>query len=260
VNLAAGTHAFVTGGASGIGLGMADALARRGVRVTLADCNRDALQSVLAERGGAFQGVDLDVRHRQQWQTAKQRAEATFGAVDVLVNNAGIAPDGAQLADSNPESFERIIAVNLVGVYNGVVTFADALRTAGRGHILNVASIAGLSVVGRGTGAYIASKFAVVGLSETLRTELAPHGVGVSVLCPGHVSTNLLENTTRIGGRIGGAATMSGGLDPAVAGELAARGVERNDLYILTHFNDFEPVYERFRALDAAFKAGTGQA
>ena len=162
-------HAFISGGASGIGLAIGDALARRGVRVTLADVDADSLALVVAARGEGFQGVPLDVRDRDQWLAAKAQAEARFGPVTIAVNNAGIAPDGRLFADPLPESFERIIGINLMGVYNGVITFAPQLREAGRGHILNVASMAGLTVPHPGTGAYVTAKFGVVGLSETLR-------------------------------------------------------------------------------------------
>ncbi|MFM5906024.1 MAG: SDR family NAD(P)-dependent oxidoreductase [Novosphingobium sp.] len=253
--LGTNNHAFITGGASGIGLGIADALVKRGVRVTIADINADALAQVLATRGNALRGVLLDVRDRDDWQAAKARAEEVFGPVDILVNNAGIAPDGLELADSAPESFERIIGINFMGVYNGIVTFGAGVRERG-GHILNVASMAGLSSERATTGAYSASKYAVVSLSETLRVEMQPHGVGVSVMCPGLVMTNLPENTARIGGNLRPGGKMPGGLDPAVAGEMAARGIERGDFYILTSFDRDEPIRRRFEEQLAAFARG----
>lgn len=249
-------HAFISGGASGIGLAIGDALARRGVRVTLADVDADSLALVVAARGEGFQGVPLDVRDRDQWLAAKAQAEARFGPVTIAVNNAGIAPDGRLFADPLPESFERIIGINLMGVYNGVITFAPQLREAGRGHILNVASMAGLTVPHPGTGAYVTAKFGVVGLSETLRREMEPHGVGVGVMCPGVVETNLPATTARITGITRGDGRMPPGLSPEVAGEMAARGIERNDMYVLTHFDRIEPVTARLDALAAAFAKG----
>ncbi len=256
MELSSANHAFITGGASGIGLGIADALVKRGVRVTIADINADALAEVLALRGNALRGVLLDVRDRGQWQAAKASAEAAFGPVDVLVNNAGIAPDGMELADSLPESFERIIAINMMGVYNGIVTFGAGIRALGRGHVLNVSSMAGLTSERATTGAYSASKYAVVSMSETLRVEMAPHGVGVSVMCPGLVQTNLPENTARIGGNLRPGGKMPGGLDPAIAGEIAVRAIERGRFYILTSFDRDEPIRRRFDEQLAAFAAG----
>lgn len=259
MQLSAANHAFISGGASGIGLGIADALIKRGVRVTIADINAEALADVLATRGNSMRGVLLDVRDRVQWQAAKAKAEEVFGPVDVLINNAGIAPDGLQLADSQPESFERIIGINFMGVYNGIVTFGAGIRELGHGHIVNVASMAGLSSERATTGAYSASKYAVVSLSETLRVEMAPHGIGVSVMCPGLVATNLPENTAKIGGNLRPGGKMPGGLDPAIAGEMAVRGIERGSFYILTSFDRDEPIRRRFEEQLAAFATGFDQ-
>ena len=256
MQLSSANHAFITGGASGIGLGIADALLKRGVRVTIADINGDALAEVLATRGKDLRGVLLDVRDRDQWQAAKGEAEEAFGPVDILVNNAGIAPDGKELADSQPESFERIFGINFFGTYNGVVTFGADIRSRGAGHILNVASMAGLSSERATAGAYASSKYAVVSLSETLRVEMQPHGVGVSLMCPGLVMTNLPENTARIGGSLRPGGKMPGGLDPAVAGEMAVRGIEREQFYILTSFDRDEPIRRRFEEQLAAFARG----
>lgn len=256
MQLSSANHAFISGGASGIGLATADALTKRGVRVTIADINADSLAEVLATRGNALRGVLLDVRDRTQWQAAKVKAEEVFGPVDVLMNNAGIAPDGLELADSNPESFERIIGINFMGVYNGIVTFGADIRAQGRGHILNVASLAGLSCERATLAAYASSKYAVLGLSETLRIEMAPHGVGVSVMCPGLVETNLPQNTAIIGGTVRPGGKMPGGLDAGVAGEIAVRGIERGTFYILTDFSRTEPIRKRFEEQLAAFAEG----
>lgn len=256
MKLTSADHAFITGGASGIGLGIADALARRGVQVTIADVNADALAEVLATRGNALRGQVLDVRDREAWARAREEAEVAFGPVTVLVNNAGIAPDGMELADSQPQSFERIIGINFMGVYNGIVTFGAAIRAAGRGYILNVASMAALSAERATAGAYSASKYAVLSLTETLRAEMKPHGIGVSVMCPGLVATNLPDNTARIGGSPRPGGKMPGGLDARVAGEIAARGIERENFYILTAFDRHEPIRRRFEEQLAAFAAG----
>lgn len=128
MNLADAKHAFITGGASGIGLGIAEALAGRGIAVTIADVDRPALQSVVTSRSGKWRSQEFDTRDRKAWATAKAEAEAAFGPVDILINNAGIGPDGRDLADMNPESFDRVVSINLVGVFNGVSAFAADLR------------------------------------------------------------------------------------------------------------------------------------
>jgi NAD(P)-dependent dehydrogenase (short-subunit alcohol dehydrogenase family) len=255
MDLSQAKHAFVTGGASGIGLGIADALARRGVPVTIADIDRETLEAVVANSQGRLRGQVLDTRDRAGWARAKAEAEAALGPVDILVNNAGIAPDGREFADMNPESFDRIIAINLTGVFNGVSAFAADMRARGRGHIVNTSSIAGLSPPFPGVGAYAAAKFGVVAISEGLRTELAPHGVGVSVLCPGLVATNLGKTTVKVGGQVRdpNAAMHASGVSAADVGELVAGAIARNELYVITHRDLWPGVEKRLNAVRDAF-------
>ena len=255
MKIEAGQHAFITGGASGLGLGIADALARLGVRITIADANDEALGEVLGSRGEGWRGVVLDVRDRAGWARARAEAEAAFGPVDLLVNNAGIAPNGQSFADMDPDSFDRIIAINLTGVFNGVNAFAAAMRERGRGHIVNTASMAGLATSVAGTGAYSAAKFGVVSISETLRGELADSGVGVSVLCPGYVQTNLSQNTARLGGdsRGGGRAMPPSDISQDDVGAIVIAAVEEGSFYIITHPHNSGGVEKRLRELAAAF-------
>lgn len=259
MQLSQANHAFITGGASGIGLGIADALAARGLAVTIVDVDAAALASVIATRGDRFAGHQLDVRDREGWARIKAEAEGRFGPVDVLANNAGIGPDGMGFADIAPESFDRIVGINLVGVFNGVHMFAADMRARGKGHIVNTSSVAGLFAAAPGTSAYGAAKFGVTAMSEALRVELAPHGVGVSVVCPGFVATNIIGNTARISGV---ASDYDGGgfppdaMTPAAAGEIVARGIEADDLYVLTHPKMWPMVEGRHQAIEAAFAAG----
>jgi NAD(P)-dependent dehydrogenase (short-subunit alcohol dehydrogenase family) len=255
-------HAFVTGGASGIGLGIADALAARSLAVTLVDVDAAALDKALAQRGERFCGQVLDVRDREGWARAKADAEAAFGPVDVLVNNAGIGPDGAEIADLTHESFDRIVGINLVGVFNGVHAFAADMRTRGRGHIVNTASIAGLFASAQGVSAYAVAKYGVVAMSETLRGELAPHGVGVSVLCPGFVATNIIANTARISGvatDYDGDMEPGTGMSPERAGEIVVAGIQADRLYILTHPEMWPVVEARHNAIAADFAAASAE-
>ena len=251
MNIGEAKHAFVTGGASGIGLGIAEALAGRGLAVTVADVNTDALAAL----EGRFHALTLDVRDREGWRRAKESAEGANGPVDVLVNNAGIAPDGKHLADMAPDSFDMIMAINLTGVFNGVSAFGDSLRALGRGHIVNTASMAGVTAEHPATGGYCASKFAVVGLSEVLRREMAPHGVGVSVLCPGMVESNLPGSTMRLGGGVRDTAerTLKADMKPAQVGEMVLRGIAENRLYIFTHPERLIPVRKRHAEIEAGF-------
>ena len=255
MNPAEARHAFVTGGASGIGLGIAEALAARGVPVTVADIDAESLADAVAGHGGALRAQQLDVRDRAGWARARAEAEAALGPVDILVNNAGIAPSGKGFADLDPADFDRVLAINLVGVFNGVHTFAAAMRERGRGHIVNTSSMAGLSFVAQGVGDYSVAKFGVIALSEGLRDELAPHGVGVSVLCPGLVTTNLGRNAVKLGAR-----PLSDNLDMPHSdttardvGETVMRGIERNLAHIVTHKGQGWRAERRHEAIRAAF-------
>lgn len=254
MDLSEARHAFVTGGASGIGLGIVDAMVRRGLRVTIADIDAERLDAVLGDRGEAVRGVMLDTRDRDGWAQAKAEAQGAFGPVDVLVNNAGIAPNGREFADMDPASFDRIVAINLTGIANGVFAFASDMRARGRGHIVNTSSQAGLTASVPGVGAYAVAKFGVTALTEALRQEMAPHGVGVSLLCPGYVATNLAENTRKVGGEIRqytGAMPPSS-VTPDHVGAMVLAGIEADEPCIVTHTRVWRSVEPRFAAIRAA--------
>lgn len=252
-------HAFVTGGASGIGLGTARGLVERGVSVTIADFNKDALDDVLAEGNAKIRGVLLDVRDRAGWSTAKADAEAAFGPVDLLFNNAGIASTGFELAEMDPESFDRIVGVNLGGAFNGISTFAADMRERKRGHIVSTASIVGIAAPKHGVGgSYVASKFGIIGLCEVLRMEMAPHGVDVSVLCPGHIATGMGRNPIRHPSdsrKVPGLGDTQGGRVEDLVARLLA-GIEAGSFYIISHCEDeWENIACRAVELETAFKS-----
>lgn len=261
MEISSARHAFVTGGASGIGLGIADALAGHGISVTVADIDANSLESVVATRPAGFRGVALDVRDRGNWATAKVEAEAAFGPVDILINNAGIGFNGRDVVDMDPETFDTIVAIDLVGVFNGVSAFGAEMRTRGRGHIVNTASIMGLTAGAPGRGAYSAAKSAVIAMSEALRAEMEPHGVGVSVLCPGLVMSNLDANTARLGGQVEDVSHIKGtgniGMEPETAGAIVVRGIARDLPYIITHPHYLEHVERRMEAVRASMDAAT---
>lgn len=254
MDLSQARHAFITGGASGLGLGMADALAARGIAATIADIDAEALAQVVATRGNSFRGQVLDTRDREGWAKARAEAEAALGPVDILINNAGISPNGREFADMDPESFDRILGINLVGIVNGVFAFAAGMRDRGRGHIVNTSSQAGLVTTVPGVGAYSVAKFGVTALSEALRREMEPHGVGVSVLCPGWVPTNLGANTVKLGGDVN---RYSTGVPPTTisaddVGRMVVDGIERNAAHIITHKDVWRSVEERMNAIREA--------
>jgi NAD(P)-dependent dehydrogenase (short-subunit alcohol dehydrogenase family) len=259
MDLSTARHAFITGGASGIGLGIAGALAARGISITIADINQGALDELFAARPKGMLGIALDIRNRNDWLDAKARSESAFGPVDILINNAGIAFDGRELADMDPPTFDQVIAVDLTGVFNGVHTFAAGMRARGAGHIVNTASIMGLTAGAATMGAYSIAKSGVVALSEALRGEMAPHGIGVSVLCPGFVASNLRANTVKLGVAVREIRELSGAgnaaMSPATAGEIVARGIARNLPYIITHPHYLEHIEKRMAAIRESFAA-----
>ena len=254
MDLSTAKHAFISGGASGLGLGMADALLKRGVPVTIADIDAEALAAVTQARGNSIRGQLLEVRNRDAWAMAKVEAEAAFGPVDILCCNAGISPNGQEFADMDPESYDRIIAINLNGVANGIFAFAADFRARGRGHIVVTSSQAGLTTTVGGVGAYSVAKFGVAALGEQLRSELAPHGVGVSVLCPGYVATNLGANTVKIGGDVRKYSDYMPEVTIVAAdvGEMVADAIEQNAAFIITHKDVWRGVEKRMNNIKAA--------
>lgn len=192
----AGRVAVVTGAASGIGLALAERFLEDGMSVVMADVEAPALEreaARLAGRGGAVRAVPCDVADPGQVERLRDEAVAAFGAVHVLCNNAGVAA-GRPALRTKPALWRWIVDVNLLGVAHGIHAFGPLLVKQGVGHIVNTASEAGLAPGGL-LGPYHATKYAVVGLSESLALELDGTGVGVSCLCPELVATRIFEST-----------------------------------------------------------------
>src|SRR5215472_11781310 len=189
--------AFVTGGASGIGLALGRAFAEAGCKVMLADIEEAALDAAVASLEGSgpeIQGVVCDVADPASVEAAAEATFSAFGKVHILCNNAGVGARGG-IDHIALDNWRWVIDVNLMGVVNGVCAFLPHMRAHGEGgHIVNTASIAGMINRFHGFHPYAATKFAVVGMSEGLAVELKPFGIGVSVLCPGVVRTNILES------------------------------------------------------------------
>jgi NAD(P)-dependent dehydrogenase (short-subunit alcohol dehydrogenase family) len=184
---------FITGAGSGIGRALTLELARRGARVTVADINAEAAARVAAEAGRGATAVAVDVRDAAQLRTAIEATVAAGGRLDLLVNNAGIGVSG-EVHEIPLAHWERILDINVRGVMHGVTAGYPIMVRQRRGHILNVASLAGLGPAPLFTP-YAMTKHAVVGLSTSLRIEAAVYGVKVHVLCPSAIETPLLDST-----------------------------------------------------------------
>lgn len=263
MNNLAGRTAFITGGAQGIGLGMARAFAAEGVQLALADIDIAALDAARSELESVTKvvTVELDVRDRDGFATAADQVEAELGPVTLLCNNAGVAGFGVLDALSY-DDWDWVLGININGVVNGTQTFLPRfLERGGDAHIVNTASGAGL--VGAAGFLYSMSKFAVVGLSEALRGDLIGRGVGVSVLCPARVATDIVENTrdTRPGPPLSDGmrdalaishAELQTGVAVDVVGRMVLRAVQNDELYILTDDVIVPYVLARAEAIAAA--------
>lgn len=191
-----GELAVVTGAGSGIGRATARALADRGAHVAISDVNAEALAETAGLLGPAcVDHARLDVADRAAFAAYAERIQHAHATPGIVVNNAGVALAG-DLIHMDPADWDWMMGVNLNGVMHGCRFFGAQLAEAGHGHIVNIASMFGLMPFA-GAAAYCASKFAVVGLSETLRSELAPHGVGVSAICPGMINTRIAADARR---------------------------------------------------------------
>ncbi len=257
---------MITGGAGGIGMALARAFAARGANLVLADLDAPALVRAVAEleAGGApVLGVPTDVTQLDSVQALAAAARTRFGGVHVVCNNAGVATFG-EIHRASHRDWVYTMNVNFWGVVHGIESFVPLLIEQGQGgHIVNTASMAGLIGM-RWLGIYCASKFAVVGATEALHRELAPLGIGVSVLCPMIVDTAINENTARMRPQAlrnaedltpPPASALAGGvIAPPEVARRVVRGIERGDLYILTHPEQREILRRRAAKLDGLFE------
>lgn len=248
-----GRVAFVTGGSSGIGLGITKALRAAGAKVAFTYRRSEHRDEALGQLGSvgptAVMPVQLDVTDRNAWLGAVATVEDALGPIDLLFNNAGVGLTGpSELASY--DDWDWVLGTNLGGVVNGVVTLVPRMIERKRGgHIINTASFGGL-VATAWAGPYITSKFAVVGLSEALRSDLHHHNIRVSVFCPGTVRTRIADSATgrpphlketgysqEFIRRVFGSTKIddSTWMDADEAGKRALDGVRQNALYILTH-------------------------
>lgn len=257
-----GRVAVITGGASGIGRGTALAMARAGAAIVLADLNDQRLEETQAEIraiGQRVLTVHCDVSRDEDVERLAQRALAEMGRVDILMNNAGVVLRGA-LEQIALADWEWAFGINVFGVVRGMNTFLPHMIQRGSGYIINTGSVSGLVAL-TGEGApYIATKFAVVGLSEALALYARAFGIGVSVLCPASVDTNLGETGRSIGmtpereiAETAIAATLQGNreLTPAEVGESVVEAVRENRFFILPDPEQQETILRRAQDLNA---------
>jgi len=266
----AGKTAFVTGGASGIGLALGSAFAQAGMKVMLADIETEALAAAvesLRHSAPDIRGVVCDVADPVSVERAAKASYEAFGNVHVVCNNAGVAAAGG-IDNISLDNWRWVLDVVLMGVLHGIRSFLPHIRAHGEGgHIVNTASMAGMNG-GLGFSPYVASKFAVVGMSEGLATQLKPLGIGVTVLCPGYVRTRIGESARNRPERYGTTQTpdpaslaglllahiaerLQSGLAPSEVAARVLAAIRRDELYVFTHPEMRGEVEERFAVIMA---------
>jgi NAD(P)-dependent dehydrogenase (short-subunit alcohol dehydrogenase family) len=258
----AGRTAFVTGGANGVGLGIVRNLLNAGARVAIADIRQDAIDAALASLDNReVMGVQLDVMDRDAFRAAADKVEAEFGPVSLLFNNAGINLFQT-IEDSSFDDWDWVLGVNLHGVINGVATFAPRMKArvlAGEqhgGHVTNTASMASF-IAGGAPGIYNTAKFAVRGLSYSLRHSMYQYGIGVSVVHPGLVKSYIYASDDVRPDTLKGAMKpvdaaaverLAGihdyGMEPDVIGARILDGIRENRANIFTHPDHKDEVRE----------------
>jgi NAD(P)-dependent dehydrogenase (short-subunit alcohol dehydrogenase family) len=236
-----GKVAVVTGAGSGIGEGIARAAVAAGMNVVVADIDMAKASAVASDLGPVAMAVAVDVSSLASVEALRDATLERFGAVHLLCNNAGVWI-GALMKDADIKDWQYLVNVNLFGVIHGVKAFLPLLVEQGEGHIVNTASMGGL-ISGPPEGLYTTTKFAVVGLSEALAMEVAEHGVGVSVLCPGLVNTNLITQSFAVRPEALNsgidhdqpAPDVANGISPLTVGEQVIDAVREGGFYVITH-------------------------
>lgn len=259
-----GKVAFITGGASGIGLGMARAFLAEGMKVAIADWNDEHIAKAKAALAGSngVHFVKTNVASRESVQAAADEVLEVFGKIHVLCNNAGVN-GGGTAASPDFDDWDRALSVNLGGVVNGTKIIVPIIRAQGEGgHVVNTSSMAGVVPL-PGLAAYSTAKYAVRGFSESLRIQLAEKGIGVSCLFPGATRTALVplpeddpENIKEEGAPqflkdLWDA--MRGAIDPLDTGRAVVEAIRENRFYIFTNREFLDEVKQRHREIEDAF-------
>lgn len=262
--------AVVTGAASGIGRGIARVLAGEGADVVVSDIELEPAEQVaaeLGEHGVRSIAVRCDVAERESVEELAERAWHEFGRVEILCNNAGVGQAGP-LADARPEDLRWVFAVNVFGLWNGCSVFVPRFKAqGGPAHILNTGSEHSLGVPFPGMGIYTASKHAVLAISDVLRLELEKDGIGVTILCPGAVKTDIWNAGRNRQEEFGGrqlspeafSNLLAAGMDPDEVGHIAVEAMRRGDFYALSHPEVRAVADTRSRAVAEAFDRSTPQ-
>lgn len=254
--------AVITGGASGIGQGIAEALAGEGAHLVIADVDAAGAEETaeaLRKRGVRSLAVRTDVRDGASIHALARAATSEFGGVDLVFNNAGVYL-GGEMRDVTEDDWRFVLDVNLDGVFRVGQTFSRLLREQGRGgHIVHTASVGGF-IPHAGGLAYGVSKFGVVAYSESQRADLEPEGIGVSTLCPGPIDTNLpaSDRLRGSGDEAGGSSKalgpfIRGGMKPGAVGPIVLRGIRANLPYIFTDDGMRDFFAKRFEGILAGF-------
>ncbi|MEQ1888312.1 MAG: SDR family NAD(P)-dependent oxidoreductase [Alphaproteobacteria bacterium] len=260
-----GKVAFITGGASGMGLGMARAFAAAGMKVMIADIEAGPAQAAVDElkaKGFDAACLQVDVTNLEAMHAAAKRTVGTFGKVHVLCNNAGVGC-GGRSETAKMRNWQWVVDVNLWGVVHGLQAFVPLIQAHGEGgHIVSTSSMAGMITIA-GTGPYNATKYAVTGIMETMMVEQKGTNLGISVLCPGLVATNLGSSARNRQDQYGGAAkanpndlmvnALSDGLDPDIVGRQVLEAIQDDQPYIFTNPEVGHMFESRARAVMSGF-------
>ena len=246
----AGKVAFITGGGSGVGFGQAKVFSEAGAKIVIADVRQDHLDQAVAwfrAKGAPIHAIKLDITDRAAYARAADEVERVFGPVQLLFNTAGVSIFGP-MERATYDDYDWMMGVNFGGVVNGIQTFVPRMIKYGKGgHIVNTASLGGF-VSGGPAGIYCASKFAVRGLSEALRMDLAKYNIGVSVLCPANVKTNIAESVQTRPEKYSHSGYVvddevlaslrqiySQGMEPVELARHVLEAVKKNQLYIIPY-------------------------
>ena len=267
-----GKTAIVTGAASGIGLGIATALAESGANVVMADIQKDAIEEAAHALSGTnkrVMPVRIDVTTEQSVIDALAEAERNFGKLHIACNNAGVPMHGVKMIDVPRSDWDFVIGVNVWGVIHGIRHFVPAiLRHGEEGHIVNTASVAGVqNRRGTNQAPYSMSKYAVLSLSEALEHELEGSNIGVSVLCPGPINTNIARGARNRPDHLGGPQTRptdetvlaerlaTTGLDPKRVGERVVDAIRTKTFYAFVSAVPADVIKARHRRIEEALNS-----
>ena len=269
-----GKNAFITGAASGIGLAMAKAFAAKGMTVAVADIQAEVIEpavEAIKAAGGKAIGIQLDVTDRAAMREAAARVAGELGPIHLLCNNAGVG-QGGYIQDARDEDWDWVLSVNINGVVNGLQAFLPGMVAHGEeGHVVNTGSVAGLHPQ-RAIGIYNASKYAVVGLTETLRDDLAETAIGATVLCPGYTATNILASRRNWQEQFGKWQKPASGIEhlrrdsarvvkgkaPEEVASAVVQAVENDELYAITGPEFWPAIRRRFEEVARAMQGASG--